>query len=125
MKAEDVFFWLWMFIVWLIAFFSMVMAFSLPVQGAVQEKNCEELAMAYQQANRGDLIFVMPLQDNGAYVPAGRYAGHWAVLRPDGVYYDPQDNAEGDPWIMSSTGKRSRYWNINKGEHPPFGLIRN
>ena len=58
-----------------------------------QQNDCEKLAKDYQKEHFGDLIFIQPLKDNGAY-DLGPYNGHWMnkAWNEDmgNYYYDPQ-----------------------------------
>lgn len=54
--------------------------------------DCEKLAKDFQKEHSGNLIFIISLQENGAY-ETGKYAGHWinkAYSKEYGqFYYDP------------------------------------
>lgn len=107
--------------------------FTVIVQGA--ENNCEQQAKEYQDIHGGYLIFLNSMKSNGAYELC-RYCGHWLNLvythELGSYYYDTQTNTligktskDVYDWWVYSTGKESKIWNINNGEHPPFDLIRN
>jgi len=84
--------------------------------------NCLHHALEYQRENGGDLIFVQPLKDNGAY-DLGRYNGHWLNL-VHGEYIDAGSGMILNPPSAWFYPVKSQWWNVNQGQHPPFALIR-
>ena len=99
------------------------MFMSYPAKAQTQiTTDCELQAVHYKAIHGGDLIYVNPLQSNGVWELC-RYCGHWLVYI-HGYYLDPETNwTSNDPTAWYSD-KKSVAWNINKGGHPPFGLIR-
>ena len=100
---------------------------------AAVPNDCELKAKQYQQLHNGTLIFVHPVENNGAFVLED-YSGHWinkAYNKTWGVYYfDPST----DTFFGNDTeyirevfyrhwGKSIEMWDVNSGEHPPFPLI--
>ncbi len=95
------------------------------------QDECELIAKDYQREYGGYLVFIQPLQANGAYM-FGDYAGHWmnrAYSHALGVYYidytsgtyfnDTQDIAA---WYEYSTGNKAEVYDFAV-RRPPFGLI--
>ena len=98
-------------------FIFILVFFSYPAQAL---NTCEQDALTYQKEHGGSLIFVIPLQSNGAYED-GRYAGHW-MNYVSGEYIDA---GTGTRYISPAMwfDRKSEYWDMSK-EHPPFSLIR-
>lgn len=105
------------------------------------DEQCELIAKDYQREFGGDLIFIQPLKDNGAY-DLGAYNGHWinkAYVSPnnrfiigsytvEGIYYiDYQSQTyfqsidEIKDWYMMMKDKESEVFNVNQ-ERVPFAL---
>lgn len=92
-----------------------------------EENDCEKLAKDYQKANYGDLIFIIPLKDNGAY-DTGDLKGHWLnkawSSEMGNYYYDEQQRTymrtekEVLNWYYENTGRRAALFNINRGGAP-------
>ncbi len=96
------------------------------------DEQCELIAKDYQREFGGDLIFIQPLKDNGAY-DLGAYNGHWlnrAWNKNQGNYYiDYQSqtylqsvDAIKD-WYRMMNDKESKVFNVNQGG-VPFALIQ-
>ncbi len=98
---------------------------------AYGEEQCELIAKDYRAVYGGDLIFIQPLKDNGAY-DLGDYNGAWinkAWNKNQGTYYiDYQSQTYFQSieaiqaWYKMMTGKESEVFNVNQ-EGVPFGLI--
>ena len=104
---------------------------ALKLPGEYKYNQCELIAKDYQDKFYGDLIFIQPLKENGAY-DFGEYNGHWinrAWNKNQGSYYiDYQSQTyfnsidEVKIWYNYYTGKNSEVYNINQGG-VPFGII--
>ena len=92
-----------------------------------EQNDCEKLAKEYQKEHFGDLIFVQPLKDNGAY-DLGDYKGHWmnkAWNKEMGnYYYDPVEKAYYNTEHAIMTDFEQKWnrkvvvFNVNKGGTP-------
>lgn len=121
MKSNDILLIMWYIFLTII----LVLAMSpvITVRGEVSLSNtCEQDAKDYQDMHGGDMIFIQPLKESGAY-DLGRYNGHW-INYQNHTYIDAKSgmvlNNPSD-WF----DQKSEWWNISQGEHPPFGLYRN
>jgi hypothetical protein len=91
--------------------------------------NCEYLALAIQEDNGGDLVFIQPLKPNGAY-DLGRHNGHWInyfYSQDYGyVYFDgaSQNFMSSKKDVLIWYGRPAQIFNFYLGERPPFSLIR-
>jgi len=109
-----------------------LLVFVLPVNALKQpydyeDNQCELIAKDYQDIFYGDLIFIQPLKDNGAY-DFGAYNGHWinkAWNKELGIYYIDYGSQtylytieEIKQWYEIYSGKKSEVFNINQGEAP-------
>lgn len=102
-----------------------LLLFALPASASLND--CEKLAKDYQDKHFGDLIFIQPLKDNGAY-NLGEYSGHWlnkAWTKERGnYYYDSEtDNyfkseSEVLDWYEWYNNKQAAIFNINQGGAP-------
>lgn len=103
----------------------LILAILLFVCPSAASLDCEWLAKQWQEKNGGDLIFIQPLKENGAY-DLGAYNGHLLNYRA-GIYYDSQTNFSAIDeksvleWYEFSTGKKSVLFNISE-KRPPFSI---
>lgn len=104
---------------------------ALKLPGEYGDEQCELIAKDYRAIYGGDLIFIQPLKDNGAY-DLGDYNGAWinkAWNKNQGSYYfDYQSQTYFQSidaikdWYKMMTGKESEVFNVNQGG-VPFSLI--
>ncbi len=88
---------------------------------------CELIAKDYQAEYYGDIIFIIPLKENGAY-DIGVNNGHWinkAYSKEQGTYYIDYQNQlyfqsidSIKAWYKFMTGKNSEVFNMNQGGAP-------
>lgn len=116
-----------------IAIVLLILLLSLPFSAATEQRtDCYPLAVEYQQKHGGDLIFIQPLKESGAF-NFGKHNGHWmnkAYSKERGTYYyDAQTNGyfksktAVSKWYLFFEGKKSIIYNVNQ-EAVPFSLIR-
>ncbi len=94
------------------------------------DNQCELIAKDYQDKYYGDLIFIQPLKDNGAY-DLEDYNGHWinkAWNKEIGIYYIDYKSQiyfytieEVEDWYEWTRGQKAEVFNINQ-EGAPFGI---
>ena len=111
------------------------MAFMMPSPDSYKHNECKliakDLVKAHSNAN---LVFILPLQDNGAY-EMGEYSGHFlnAVTIQGKIYYIDyktqtimQNREEVLQWYNLWYGKhansKAEIWDL-KYERPPFPII--
>ena len=95
------------------------------------DNQCELIAKDYRDMYDGDLIFIQPLKDNGAY-DLGAYNGHWLNKvwnkTQGSFYFDYQSQTYFQSidaikaWYKMMNGKDSEVFNVNQGG-VPFGII--
>ncbi len=95
------------------------------------DEQCELIAKDYQREFGGDLIFVQPLKENGAY-DLGEFKGKWlnrAWNKNQGSYYvdwESQTYFQSieaiKDWYYFYEGQKAEVFNLNQGG-VPFGLV--
>lgn len=101
--------------------------------GSAADLTCEKQAKEYREIHGGDLIFIQPLKDNGAF-DLGEYNGHWmnkAYSKERGFYYyDVESTSYFEDDISQiqyryyvNTHKKVVVYNVNQ-EVVPFPLFR-
>ncbi len=113
----------------LISITSTTQALKLPEQ--YDYNQCELIAKDYQDMFFGDIVYIQPLKENGAF-DFGAYKGHWinkAWNKERGIYYiDYKSQSyfnstdEIKQWYEWVTGKQSMIYNVNQGGGVPFGI---
>lgn len=95
------------------------------------EGTCELAAKEYRAVYGGDLIFVQPLKDNGAF-DLGEYngallnkawnkeKGTYYIYYPTGKYFNNTEEIK--LWYKVKTGKQSEVYNVNE-VHTPFPVV--
>ncbi len=109
----------------LVLLISNVQALKLPEQYG--DNQCELIAKEYQNEFYGDIIFIIPLKENGAY-DLGVNNGYWinkAYSKEQGTYYIDYKNQlyfqstdSIKAWYKFMTGKNSEVFNMNQGGAP-------
>jgi len=110
-------------------------AFLMPLPDFYGENECELIAKDLMRAHsNANLVFIMPLKDNGAY-DTGAYSGHFinSVSIHGKIYYIDykshsimQSREEVLEWYHMWYGKnqysKAEMWDL-RTESPPFGII--
>ncbi len=109
----------------LLSLISTVSALKRPEEYGLNQ--CELIAKDYQAEYYGDIIFIIPLKENGAY-DIGVNNGHWinkAYSKEQGTYYIDYKNQlyfqstdSIKAWYKFMTGKNSEVFNMNQGGAP-------
>ncbi len=115
----------YLFIIFLIFFF-MSNAQALRPTWEYPEGKCELAAKDFQKVYGGNLVYIIPLSNSGAY-EMGDYAGAW-MNRVNNTYFDYVNNRtfysiqDIKNFYLTVAEKKVEVYNLNEG-HPPFQLI--
>lgn len=117
--------------IWLVIAFPVVASAKLLEPWQYLEGTCELAAKEYRAIYGGDLVFIQPLKDNGAF-DLGEYNGAWLnkawdkergtyyTYYPTGDYFNNTDDIQS--WYKYMTGKKSEIYDVNE-VHTPFPII--